>query len=514
MKKHHAPARPPAARLLAPLALAPLIGLAQAAFDWTGATDGVWGDASNWSPSAGAPPGSAATDTARFNATVAHSAVTLGSAATIRQLRFESGAGEYVVGGERLTISYGSSQPFVVHQAGNIQTIQASLELVSTGGFRDISVATGGTLVVSEKLVASGGTDKHVRVSGGGVLDIMSGFTGANGLYVGGAGTTLNLHGGGGVNRLRAEDGARINLHVGHGGDFTLAGAGSSIHLRFDGVAAATGGAQSINIAPAAGQAVTLGADIVGGGTGSFGRELRLFQAGTVNDAAVRLVATAGSVLNLNGRIVDTNAAGSGSRVEIGGGGVVRFSGTTANTSTTPIQIADGTLELAKTEGVAAIGGGAVTLGSSGALRLAASHQIADATSIVFSGGLLDVGAFGESLGSLSVGADGGVIDFGGEAGSLAFSGLSSIVGTLVVSGWTAGASITFADGSGWDAETLSRVSFIGHGEALFDEVAGRLHAAPIPEPAGAAVWAATCALGLAGIHRRRGHARHPAFSR
>src|SRR5690606_11397686 len=134
-------------------------------------------------------------------------------------------------------------------------------------------------------------------------------------------------------------------LFTSHGGDFTIAGSNASIYLSFDGNATGTTGSNTISVAPTNNNTVTLGADIAAGGTGTFTRNLRLFQTGTVANATVRFDATAGSTLNLTGVILDENAAGSGSKVEITGPGVVRYSGTAANTSVTPILISDGTLE-------------------------------------------------------------------------------------------------------------------------------------------------------------------------
>jgi hypothetical protein len=323
MKRPSSTSRLRLAALLAALAATPLVTSAQTTFDWTGATDGVWGTAANWNPSVDAPPGTTATDVARFNASVANSTVTLGVSTTIQQLEFASGAGAYEIAGERLVISSSSGPDYIVHNAGNTQTISAELELASSGTYRDLSIGSGSTLIIEKKLItsASGG---QIRFEGGGTLDILDGFTGLNIFNAIGTGTTLNFRGNGGVNRLRSESGARINLFTSHGGDFTLAGNNASIYLRFDGTATGIGGSNTISVAPTAGGTVTLGADIVGGGTGTFTRNLRLFQTGTVTNATVRFDATAGGTLNLTGVILDENTAGAGSKVEITGAGVVR----------------------------------------------------------------------------------------------------------------------------------------------------------------------------------------------
>ncbi|MFH1498149.1 MAG: cell wall anchor protein [Verrucomicrobiota bacterium] len=495
------------AALLAGLSLFAHASAAQTTFDWTGSTDSTWGTAANWDPATGAPPGSTATDIARFNDDVANSTVNLDTTATISRLEFASGAGEYNLTGERLVISSSSGPDYIVHNAGNTQTISAELELASSGTFRDINVGAGGTLVIAQRLIFSP-TGGQLRFAGGGTLDLADSFSGLNVFTASGSGTTVNLRrisGSSGANRLSATNGATINLYGNHGGDMTLSGANSTISIRYDGVVAGSVGTNSVNVAPTAGNTVTFSADIDGGGTGSFGRQLRLFQAGTVNDATIRFHATSGSVLNVTGTIVDTNAAGAGSKVEITGAGVVRYSGSSANTTVTPILISDGTLELAKDSGVNAIAGGNVTIEENGTLRLAASHQIADATDLVFAGGLFDVGANTETLGALAVGAEGGSIDFGGLAGSITFDSLSSIVGTLTINGWTEAATISFSDGSGWDSETLANVIFTGYGPAVFDALSGELYAsAAIPEPASASFIIAIAGIATACSRRRR----------
>lgn len=470
---------------------------AQNLFDWTGAESGVWGTAENWNPTTGAPPGTASTDDARFNASSDYTSVTLGSPVSMRRLLFESGADEFTLSGSRLTLSYTSGQNFIVHNAGNIQTINSELEMISTGGLRDISIGSGSKLVVGAKLIASGGTDKNVRVTGGGTIDIMAGFTGVNAFSVQGTGTTLNFRGNGGVNRLTTDAGARTNMYVSHNGDYTLSGADSSIYVSFNGTASGTHATNAVRVSPTTGNTVTLGADIDGGGTGIFGRNLQLFYAAVTN-ATARFDAKAGNILSLNGIILDFTTPGTGSKVEIAGAGVVRYAGTEANTSVTPILISNGTLELGKTAGVNAIGGGEVTLQTPGTLRLAASNQIANSTSLVFAGGLFEVGEFTDSVGSLTLGSAGGILDFDGKSGSITFASLSSIDGTWTINGWSESASIFFADGSGWNAEALSKVVFTGYGEAVFNSETGELYA--IPEPS--AAWLLGV-FGMAWLARR-----------
>lgn len=489
------------ASLLAALAMTPLLSSAQTTFDWTGSTSGTWGTASNWDPATGAPPGTSATDIARFSTTSANTTVTLGSSTTIQQLEFASGASQYDIAGSRLVIASSSGPDYIVHNAGNIQTISAELELNSSGTFRDLSIGTGSTLVIEQKLIFSP-TSGQIRVAGGGTIEILDGFTGLNIFNLSGGGSTLNFRGNGGVNRLRSENGARINLFTSHGGDFTIAGNNASIYLRFNGTATGIAGSNTASIAPSASGTVTLGADIEDGGTGTFTRNLRLFQAGTVANATVRFDTTAGSILNLSGVILDENAAGSGSKVEITGAGMVRFSGTAANTSVTPILISSGTLELAKDDNVNAIAGGTVTVQSSGTLRLAASNQIANSTGLILEGGSFSIGSFSDTVGTLSIGADGGLLDFAGETGTITFASLAAIDGVLTITGWGDGATILFTDGSGWNSTALALVDFQGFGAAGFNSETGELYAA-IPEPATIGLLLGLSGLAVVGFRRR-----------
>lgn len=489
---------------------------AQTTFTWTGASNGTWGTASNWNPSTGAPPGTATNDIASFG-TSATTNISLGSATTIGNLKFLSGADAYTLGGSTLTISgvaTSSANLFLDNSSGNLQTISANLTLNSTSGTSIyMNVGAGGGLTLSGLLTASGTANRSILVQGGGTLNLTGTTSGINQLSAI-AGTTLNYNttASNGINNFIA-NGGRINLLRATGTtgiSVQLFGTGSEMYLSTAGL---TVGAVNLNFrGDSAGQTKTFGANFGGTGTATYTGTVNLNTTSATANNTYRLFAASGNTAVFSGSIRDSFASASGTKLEITGAGVVRFSGSAANTSITPIVIDGGTLELAKTAGVDAIAGGSVTVNTGGTLRLAASNQIGNATALAFAGGTFDAGAFAESLGALSVGASGGSIRFDGSAGSLTFASLSSIAGTLTISGWTDGASIVFTDGSAWDETALSRVVFTGYGEALFDSLTGELYASAIPEPSTTVLIIGAAALvGSVAFRRRPSRGKHPA---
>ncbi|AHF91099.1 anchor protein [Opitutaceae bacterium TAV5] len=478
---------------------------AQNTLVWTGSVDGNWSEAANWTGT-GAPPGTAATDIARFDADVANDEISIGTATTIDNLEFVAGAGRYTFSGEALTLNrISTSGATISNSSGNLQTFSTR---VNFAGSAMLDVSAGSSLTFAStigKTVATGG---NFTVTGGGVVNFTGSFSSftlfQNLIASGGATINYDTTNQNGVNNYQA-NGGRINLHRATGTSgisLQLIGDGSEIYLSEAGL---TVGAASLQFRGdgAAGKTLTFGADFSGTGTATYSGVVRFNQTGAGASNTYRLQAAAGNTLALSGTIVDNIASASGTKVLIAGDGIVRFSGSGPNTSVTPIEI-DGTLVLAKTAGTDAIGGGSVTVNTTGTLHLAASNQIADATTLSFAGGLFEVGEFTEALGALTVGAEGGTIDFAGQAGALTFASLSSITGILTVTGWSDDASILFTDGSGWDATALSRVVFAGHGAALFNSATGELYAAAIPEPAATAALAASLAFALGLVLRRR----------
>lgn len=480
---------------------------AQNTLVWTGSVNGDWSEAANWTGT-GAPPGTAATDIARFDADVANDEISIGTATTLDSLEFVAGAGSYTFSGEALTLNrINSGGATISNASGNLQTFSTRVNFV---GATQLNVSAGSSLTFASTIGKATGaaTGGNFTITGGGVVNFTGSFSSftlfTNLIATGGATINYDTGSTNGTNNYQA-NGGRINLHRATGTSgiaLQLVGNGSEIYLSKAGL---TVGAASLQFRGdgAAGKTLTFGADFAGTGTATYSGVVRFNQTGAGANNTYRLQAAAGNTLALSGTIIDSIASASGTRVLIDGDGIVRFSGAGANTSVTPVEI-DGTLELAKTAGVDAIAGGSVTINTPGTLRLVVSNQINDATTLVFAGGLFKAGASTEALGALAVGVAGGTIDFAGLAGTLTFANLSSIAGTLTITGWGEGASIRFTDGSDWDDTALSRVVFAGHGAALFDSATGELYAAAIPEPSVTAALVAVLALVLGLVLRRR----------
>ena len=483
-------------------------------YTWTGLdTDGTWGTAANWSPSTAAP-GALATDIARFNTTDLTPAVSLGSATTIGQLLFASGASAYTVSGSGLTISNaGAGAPtaatsFISHTAGNTQTISAPLTLTLTTAANSfgVNVGSGGTLAVGA-LTLSGGTSfsTNLFLLGGGTMNITgaltsSGFT-LNQIQST-AGSTLNIVSGAtlGAGELWAA-GGDINLAASHSRTMQFAGAGSKIYLTG---AVTTSG--SLRFRPSASTTTTFGANISGGGTATHSGDVRFSSAGTIANANFTFDSKASNTLVLSGVLLDTNAPGSGTHISVTGTGVVRFSGATANTSVTPIVIDGGTLELAKTAGVNAIAGGSITVQNSGTLKLNAANQIANTVTMTLDGGTFNTGGFSETLGALSFSAA-STIDLGASTSALAFADSSSATWSpsIILSfiNFTAGTdSVRFGtDGNGLTGTQLSQIRL--NGSLATIDSSGFL-AIAIPEPSTYALLAGAAGLVLCVVQRRR----------
>ncbi|MDQ8194646.1 hypothetical protein QEH59_09425 [Coraliomargarita sp. SDUM461004] len=483
MKNHRL--LPPALILISSCALSLS---AQVNYEWTGTTDGQWDLASNWNPNTAAP-GGATTDIANFDTASANSSITLDTAISIGALNFNAGAGAYTLSGEALTLSSGDS---ISNTSGNHQIINTNMSLA---GANTINVSSGSSLTLSGTIynTTSGG---NFDITGSGIVNLtgkFANYTTFTNLQVMQASTvnydTTSFNG---VNNYIADSG-RLNLHrnpASGGITLQLKGDGSEIYLSQAGMATATtlrfrGDGDD-------GKTLSFGADFSGTGISTHSGAIQLNDGGSGVNNNYRFDAAADNTLSLTGTITDTNASGSGTKVQIIGDGIVRFAGSDANTSQTPIEVL-GTLELAKDDEVNAIGGGSITIMTDGHLQMAANNQIADTASLHLSGGSYVINGFDESMGELSVAASGGTIDFGGLAATLNFDSLATIVGTLTIEGWSEEVDIFFSDGSGWDTAALGKVNFSGFGTAQYDSETGRLSA--IPEPS-----ATAAIMGIAGL--------------
>jgi hypothetical protein len=492
------PARNPRATAASVALLAALaVNSASAQITWSGATDNDWLTGSNWG---GAVPG--ATDTARFDSVRANNAPSLTADTTVRRVEFLAGAGAYTISGSRLTLDRsGQTGAAIENNSGAVQTFTNPITLSSTENNRSLAAGAGSTLTFTNTITMarpSGSADTHLVLSGAGTINL-AGLSGFNQLQQTGS-LTVNINtavpANGGVNGVFSTNGdGRINLNA-NSARWVSMGSSSSgngrIFLATAGVSVATAEFRGGNNTTS-----TFGADIAGGGTATT--------LGITNNSATRTGATyiisaaAGNTLNVDG--VVSGSGGAGTKYQIQGPGVVRFSGATANTSSLPLEVFSGRLELNKPAGIDAIGGGSVSILSGAELRLLAANQIADSVGMTLAGGTFHVNGHSETLGGLTLAAaTTSFIDFGAGASTLLFSSIAG-TGNLTVSNWTQGSdSFRFtADPSAF----LGQISINGLGASATD-MGGYWEITAIPEPSAFAALAGLGALGLAASRRRR----------
>lgn len=281
--------------------------------------------------------------------------------------------------------------------------------------------------------------------------------------------------------------------------------------LDFTGGEARTGTGGSLGIAvgsPAA--AITSHASSTTALIDATGGDLRLNGSRTFTVAD----GTAATDLEVRGSVADGTAA---SGVTKTGSGRLSFTGTTANTYTGPTTVNGGTLELAKSSGVASIAGSAITVNTGGTLLLGSSNQINDSANLTLAGGTLSTGetvGFSETLGTLTLSGTSS-IDLGTAAHMLNFADSSALSGIwsghLTIYGWTglpeiSGTSGQISFGStvgGLTSGQLAMISFNGFGPGSMLLTSGELVPVAVPE-AEAVVAAALLALLVAWRERRR----------
>lgn len=190
---------------------------------------------------------------------------------------------------------------------------------------------------------------------------------------------------------------------------------------------------------------------------------------------------------------LDISAAFSGSvsKVTKDGVGVLKFSGTNANTYSGQTIVDAGVLALGKTAGVDAVAGSSIKVNSGGTLRLDNDNQIKNSTPLILNGGTFLTGettGHSDTLGTLTLSSS-STIDLGTTSHQLTFADSSSIswTGTLVISNWTglAGSSGTqgqiFFGVGGLTSAQLAQVQFDGFSPGARLLPSGEL--VPIPEP-------------------------------
>ncbi len=305
----------------------------------------------------------------------------------------------------------------------------------------DQLVLNGGTLNTSATFTLNANRGTTVG-AGGGTFDINSG-------------TTLTYNG------ILAGTGTLNKIDTG-----TLVLGGATTNTQTGDVNVTGGTLQIAKTVPNAALGDTAAVTVASGATlvfsGGVGETIgSLAGAGTVNNsnaAAITLI-TGGNNLDSTFSGVLGNTGGALALTK-NGTGTLTLSGTSANTFTGALTINDGTVQLAKTGGINALGGNTVTIGdgigaaSSANLSLGAYQQIPDTAAVTIkSDGRLALNNFSEKIDTI---AGTGLIDLstsgfltvGSSNGSSTFGGSVSGTGTLTKEGTgtlTFASSINFA---------------------------------------------------------------------
>ncbi len=223
---------------------------------------------------------------------------------------------------------------------------------------------------------------------------------------------------------------------------------------------------------------------------------------------------TAATDLEVRGTVADGSAA---SGVTKSGSGRMALTGTTANTYTGTTTVNGGTLELAKSSGVTAISGSAVTVNSGGTLLLGNSNQINDSAVLTLAGGTFSTGdtvGFSETLGTLTLSGTSS-IDLGTASHLLQFADSSALsgswTGSLTIYGWTglpytsgtSGQIFFGSSNSTLTSSQLAMISFSGFGTGAVLLTNGELVPVAVPETE-SVVAACLLALGVGWRERRR----------
>jgi autotransporter-associated beta strand protein/T5SS/PEP-CTERM-associated repeat protein len=164
-------------------------------------------------------------------------------------------------------------------------------------------------------------------------------------------------------------------------------------------------------------------------GHGTFTKDFAL--GGVVFDGS------AGQTLEINGVLSSTGA------LTKNGAGILKLSGSSANTFSGATTINAGTLELAKSASTNAIASN-IDVTSSATLKLGASNQIADSVDITLSGGTIDINVYQEgSAGAAGIDnlivSSASTIDFTGIGGIFRFTddtGSTSSANILTIDNW------------------------------------------------------------------------------
>ncbi len=480
---------------------------------WSGAANGNWSTAANWS--GGIPNASDAT--AQFGSDSSTTNVNLDAAVALQRLDFLGGAQAHTLASSNssvLTISRADNDAFISNLSTSAtQTISANIVLArSSGGSFNNDVATGATLTLSGQLRAttgSGNRDVSFRGDGtsGGTVNINGTFSNLTSLRAR-DGVTINFNptSTASLSNIWADASGRINILTNplSARTLTLTNDNAQIWIQRTG----TTNTADINMRGTGGGVKTFGADLESGQAATVtvdpSKKLNLNHTDNVANTTFRFSTKANTTLILDAVIHDATASKTGTKVEITGGGAVRFSGENNNTSKTPIVVSAGRLELNKTNGATAIAsGGSVTVNQNAELRLMNSDQIANDVALTLDGGRFTVDAFTESLGQLTVSNLGGNI-FLSASGTVTFGSLGTLDGTLTIYGWSESASVVFTDITNWNTATLAKITFDGFGQGAVLDGNELIAAAAIPEPSTWIALAGAIALSLTLLARHR----------
>jgi autotransporter-associated beta strand protein len=452
---------------------------------WTGATSNTWLDTGNWSGGDGIP--NANTEVAQFTTVQTNNAPNLGSATTIAQLQFLTGAGSYTLSGSTLSIlSTNTSVDVITHTAGNVQTINNALALTASGvGSRRITVGAGSTLNTAA-ISATGGSDTSINLAVAGTFNLGGAFAG-NQLSNSGTGV-VNINANQNAGTFISNNPAgRVNWNANLTGGRTM-NLGNTTSSSGRGFVTTAGvSLASVVFRGANGVTNTFGADI--GGAGGTGSVVNITSHDSLRTNATWILSSAtDNILNVTGVI--SAGASTGTKFQVEGPGVVRFSGTTNNTSTIPVTVNTGRLELNKSDGVNALASTSAQINSGAELRLLNNNQIVNTADIAVSGGTFNLQSFSENIGILSMtsGAitgsgtlsgtayniESGSIsaNLGGAgaltkttAGTLTVTGSSSYSGTTDINAGTFVANNTVGSATGQGSVTVSSTATLaGHG--------------------------------------------------
>jgi len=301
------------------------------------------------------------------------------------------------------TINFSDASPDVATIVGSSATI--SSRITGTNG---LNKSNAGSLILSGNNTYTGATTINA-----GVLNLQS----STGLGATSSGTTVSSGG-----ALELQGGLTVT-----GESLALNGTGISSNGALRNISGSNTWAGAVTLGSAARMQSDSGTLTVSGNIS--GTNVDLAVGGTANTT-------------LSGTI----ALGSGAFTK-DGTGTVTLSGSGANTSSGAVAVNDGTLNLAKTAGVTALGTGTITVGdgtgaaSSANLVLQASNQIANSAAVtVNADGRLALNNFTETIDTLAgTGlldlATSGVLTVGGNNGSSTFAGSITGTGTLEKAG-------------------------------------------------------------------------------